>query len=101
MSDFSMVRERKEKFLKISTLPIHGAHAENSLVTGFHNFCSSDLRGGGERTKGSRREAGLHLSPKPISSKASSSLCGWGFNNLPVLHIGAAKLLGRTERRSG
>lgn len=36
MTDFSKVRARKEEFLKRSMLPIHGAHAENSLVTSFH-----------------------------------------------------------------
>lgn len=36
MSDFSKVRARKERFLKISMLHTDGAHAENSLVTSFH-----------------------------------------------------------------
>lgn len=36
MTDFSKVRARKEKFLKRSMLPIHRAHAENSLVISFH-----------------------------------------------------------------
>lgn len=48
----------------------------------FQNFCSPDLlrEGMGVGIRVSMREAGLHLSTKPICSETSLSLCGWGLN---------------------